>query len=400
MTSVKELLHVLFTVIYLIQLNLFVTSSIFVDNGLQQTIVFHRLPQRDRLGIQEDILNLVGLNHPPRQTAASNLESAHRKFMMDLYNSTRAEKDLHKLVGASYNNSQLDVIMGFVNHAPEAPHLSHERYQTFFFNFTDVPGKAKVNGAELHVYKNRADKTPRAEVTVEICFIREGWKPQSSVIKPQSRLKVRGDAEGWLKFNVTRALKTWTKFPSSNLGLYMRVINRRGFEMTPSKIGITVNGGPADKQSFLVGFFSFSNQQLKHPKFQQLTPGPEDVSLREDPFSSWKRNGSPKNRRRFCQLHSMEVHFQEINMDWILAPSSYNAFYCSGECSFPFGGHVDVTGHAQVQARLHRLNPSLVPPPCCVPTKLAPITLLYLDDNSNLILAQYKDMVARKCGCR
>lgn len=119
MTSVKELLHALFTVIYLIQLNLFVTSSIFVDNGLQRATVFHRLPQRDRLGIQEDILNLVGLNHPPRQTAASNLESAHRKFMMDLYNSTRAEKDLHKLVGASYNNSQLDVIMGFVNHGKQ-----------------------------------------------------------------------------------------------------------------------------------------------------------------------------------------------------------------------------------------------------------------------------------------
>lgn len=45
------------------------------------------------------------------------------------------------------------------------------------------------------------------------------------------------------------------------------------------------------------------------------------------------------------------------------------------------------------------MNPENVPKPCCAPTKLHAISVLYFDDNSNVILKKYKNMVVRACGC-
>lgn len=49
--------------------------------------------------------------------------------------------------------------------------------------------------------------------------------------------------------------------------------------------------------------------------------------------------------------------------------------------------------------QVHLMNPENVPKPCCAPTKLHAISVLFFDDNSNVILKKYKNMVVRACGC-
>ena len=46
----------------------------------------------------------------------------------------------------------------------------------------------------------------------------------------ESSVVVRGDEIGWLKVNVTQAAEHWTLFPSSNVGMVLRVLNRKGDE--------------------------------------------------------------------------------------------------------------------------------------------------------------------------
>ena len=61
---------------------------------------------------------------------------------------------------------------------------------------------------------------------------------------------------------------------------------------------------------------------------------------------------------------------------------------------------VKPSNHATVQSIVHELN--LTPGigrPCCVPTMLLPISLLYYDNHDNVVLKQYPDMVADSCGC-
>uniref|UniRef100_A0ACB8FCP0 Bone morphogenetic protein 6 n=1 Tax=Sphaerodactylus townsendi TaxID=933632 RepID=A0ACB8FCP0_9SAUR len=95
-----------------------------------------------------------------------------------------------------------------------------------------------------------------------------------------------------------------------------------------------------------------------------------------------------------CRKHELYVSFQDLGwQDWIIAPKGYAANYCDGECSFPLNAHMNATHHAIVQTLVHLMNPKYVPKPCCAPTKLHAISVLYFDDNSNVILKKYRNMV-------
>uniref|UniRef100_A0A8C5G896 Bone morphogenetic protein 7-like n=1 Tax=Gouania willdenowi TaxID=441366 RepID=A0A8C5G896_GOUWI len=94
------------------------------------------------------------------------------------------------------------------------------------------------------------------------------------------------------------------------------------------------------------------------------------------------------------------VSFKDLGwQDWIIAPEGYSAYYCEGECAFPLNSYMNATNHAIVQTLVHFINPDLVPKPCCAPTQLHGISVLYFDDSSNVILKKYRNMVVRACGC-
>lgn len=106
-------------------------------------------------------------------------------------------------------------------------------------------------------------------------------------------------------------------------------------------------------------------------------------------------------RRRNCGKREMYVDFDEIGWSgWIISPKGYNAYHCKGECPFPLGQSQKPTNHATVQSIVYALKVGKdVSTPCCVPNKLYSISLLYFDDDENVILKQYDDMVAASCGC-
>lgn len=108
-----------------------------------------------------------------------------------------------------------------------------------------------------------------------------------------------------------------------------------------------------------------------------------------------------RRRRKPCARHEMYVDFDEIGWSgWIISPKGYNAYHCKGECPFPLGQSLKPTNHATVQSIVHALGVGRdVNTPCCVPNKLYSISLLYFDDDENVILKQYDDMVASSCGC-
>ncbi|KAG8010294.1 Growth/differentiation factor 6-A [Nibea albiflora] len=49
---------------------------------------------------------------------------------------------------------------------------------------------------------------------------------------------------------------------------------------------------------------------------------------------------------------------------------------------------------------MNSMDPNSTPPSCCVPTKLSPISILYIDSGNNVVYKQYEDMVVEQCGCR
>lgn len=132
-------------------------------------------------------------------------------------------------------------------------------------------------------------------------------------------------------------------------------------------------------------------------------PDEEDLiqmrsNLIYDTASRIRRNAKGNH----CKKQSLYVEFKDIGWDsWILAPYGYDAFECTGVCSYPLTKHVTPTKHAIVQTLVNINSPQKAAQACCVPTKLDPISLLYLDDTGVVTYKyKYEGMVVAECGCR
>ncbi|XP_014313829.1 LOW QUALITY PROTEIN: growth/differentiation factor 7 [Myotis lucifugus] len=86
--------------------------------------------------------------------------------------------------------------------------------------------------------------------------------------------------------------------------------------------------------------------------------------------------------------------------DWIIAPLDYQAYHCEASSDFPLRSHLEPTHHAIIQTLLNSMAPDAAPASCCVPARLSPISILYIDAANNVVYKQYEDMVVEACGCR
>lgn len=101
-----------------------------------------------------------------------------------------------------------------------------------------------------------------------------------------------------------------------------------------------------------------------------------------------------------CQRYTLYINFKELRWDdWILAPTGYGAFYCAGSCEFPIPHHVQATAHAIIQNMAHLMQSHHIPKPCCAPSKLEPISLLY-ETKGTQFLKRYRGMIAKECACQ
>lgn len=103
-----------------------------------------------------------------------------------------------------------------------------------------------------------------------------------------------------------------------------------------------------------------------------------------------------------CSRHDLYVDFKDIGLSTsIIAPKGYTAYHCTGQCNSPLSQDQQPTNHATVQSIVHKMGLAKgVEMPCCVPTKLLSTSILFYDDNENVVLKVYEDMIADRCGCR
>uniref|UniRef100_A0A3Q1IY10 TGF-beta family profile domain-containing protein n=2 Tax=Anabas testudineus TaxID=64144 RepID=A0A3Q1IY10_ANATE len=105
---------------------------------------------------------------------------------------------------------------------------------------------------------------------------------------------------------------------------------------------------------------------------------------------------------RVCSRRYLRVDFADIGWsEWVLAPKSFDAYYCAGTCGFPIPKVVRPSNHATIQSIVRAVGivPG-VPEPCCVPEKMSPLSVLFLDPNRNMVLKVYPGMSVDTCACR
>ncbi|XP_076120557.1 inhibin beta B chain-like [Alosa pseudoharengus] len=104
-----------------------------------------------------------------------------------------------------------------------------------------------------------------------------------------------------------------------------------------------------------------------------------------------------------CCRQQFYIDFRLIGWnDWIIAPAGYFGNYCEGSCPSYMAG---VPGSASSfhtavvnQYRMRGMSPGSVNS-CCIPTKLSTMSMLYFDDEYNIVKRDVPNMIVEECGC-
>ncbi|XP_060948321.1 bone morphogenetic protein 8A [Limanda limanda] len=398
---------------------------------------FRRLSGREKKEMQKEILSILGLPGRPRPHPPLRPPSSAPLFMLDLYHAMSADGEddgneiiLSAAAGgmgryggaerlAQVNHaalptlsthtpplgtvvSEADTVMSFVNVVEQERDLLQPRpyWKEFRFDLTPLPQGETVTAAEFRIYKTltmgqRANRTLHISV-YEIQRENRHREPELVLLDMQS---VPAGQEGWLAFDVSSASNHWLLHPRSNLGIRLYVETEEDRSLSAGWIGLVGRRGPRSKQPFMVTFFRESQVPCRPPR--AVKPHPRRKKPKYDLPVPSIHNRSPANSGgQPCKKHELYVSFSDLGWkDWVLAPTGYSAYYCDGECFYPLGSCMNATNHALIQQVVHLLKPDEVPKACCAPTKLSPISVLFYDDNNNVILKKHRNMVVKTCGC-
>ncbi|KAM9384947.1 bone morphogenetic protein 8A [Pholidichthys leucotaenia] len=391
---------------------------------------FRRLSAREKKEMQKEILSILGLPGRPRPHPPLRPPSSAPLFMLDLYHAMSVDGEdeaneislngpgMGRFRGAAQVNhvalptlsthtpplgtvvTDADTVMSFVNLVEQERDLLQPRpyWKEFRFDLTPLPQGETVTAAEFRIYKTltvgqRANRTLHISV-YEIQRENRHREPELVLLDMQS---VPAGQEGWLAFDVTSASNHWLLHPRSNLGIRLYVETEEDRSLSAGWIGLVGRRGPRSKQPFMVTFFRENQVPCRPPR--AVKPHPRRRKPKYDlPMPSI--SNPVNNAGEPCKKHELYVSFSDLGWkDWVIAPPGYSAYYCDGECFYPLGACMNATNHALIQQVVHLLKPTEVPKACCAPTKLSPISVLFYDDNNNVILKKHRNMVVKTCGC-
>lgn len=215
------------------------------------------------------------------------------------------------------------------------------------------------------------------------------------------------DGSGWEVFDIWKLFRNFKN--SAQLCLELEAWER-GRAMDLRGLGFDRAARQVHEKALFLVFGRTKKRDLFFNEIKARS-GQDDKTVYEYLFSQRRKRRAPlatgqgkrpsKNPKARCSRKALHVNFKDMGWDdWIIAPLEYEAFHCEGLCEFPLRSHLEPTNHAVIQTLMNSMDPESTPPTCCVPTRLSPISILFIDSANNVVYKQYEDMVVESCGCR
>ncbi|XP_061564101.1 bone morphogenetic protein 2-B-like [Cololabis saira] len=334
------------------------------------------------------LLSLKGL---PRAQAVAPQKKAPQ-FMLDLFNAVSVTDGTPK--------SQKEILHGNTVRSFEDKGHTGERFH--FFNLSSLGREEKMIKAEFRWFRKK-QKFYLGRTRGPHFYKVDLYEVLDNRVTPwrgnliTSRL-LPLHTQGWEVFNVTQMVSKWIRNSQENNGILV-VTTFPSHNWMDSVVSSSWQAGHlTDTNAYLVIFSDDGRTGANQSYLGQVPPAA--ASEPQDKLS--RRRRAISGRPQSCQRVPLFVDFDEIGWSgWIISPRGYNAYHCRGSCPFPLGGTLRATNHATVRSIMHalKLSSEEVGAPCCVPDRLQSISLLYFDDEENVVLKQYDDMVALSCGC-
>ncbi|XP_046497568.1 growth/differentiation factor 6 [Equus quagga] len=380
---------------------------------------------------------------PPKQHQAQ--ESPGRgprvvphEYMLSIYRTYSIAEKLGINASFFQSSKSANTITSFVDRGLDD--LSHTplRRQKYLFDVSTLSDKEELVGAELRLFRQAPAVPwgpPAGPLHVQLFPCLSPLQLDARTLDPQGAPRA-----GWEVFDVWQGLRhqPWKQLclelraSWGELGAGEDEARAPGPQQPPPpdlrSLGFGRRVRPPQERALLVVFTRSQRKNLFAEMREQLgsaeVAGPSGGAEGSWPPPSGSPDAGPwlpspgRRRRRTafasrhgkrhgkksrlrCSKKPLHVNFKELGWDdWIIAPLEYEAYHCEGVCDFPLRSHLEPTNHAIIQTLMNSMDPGSTPPSCCVPTKLTPISILYIDAGNNVVYKQYEDMVVESCGCR
>ncbi|XP_055386090.1 protein decapentaplegic [Condylostylus longicornis] len=369
--------------------------------------------------IETSLLSLFGLKKPPKIDRSKIIipEAMKRLYAQLMGN----EFDSAKIPKPGLHTHAANTVRSFTHESTDFddkfPH--HHKFR-LFFNVKSIPTEEKLRAAELQITRdkinfdnpNALQQRQRFRVSVydilKICgnniknvnennsYKNINDQDNTSYLLLDTKTIYLNSSET-LTLDVQSAVNRWLTSPNENNGLLIEVKTAR--KLKPAKhnhVRLRRSLDETDKEWLPKQPLLFTYTDDGRHKTRLV----RDVSQRSK-RAHHPRNGHHRRKNTICQRRPLYVDFNDVGWsDWIVAPPGYDAYYCQGDCPFPLTDHLNSTNHAVVQTLVNNITPAKVPKACCIPTQLSAISMLYLNDQNQVVLKNYQDMTVVGCGCR
>ncbi|XP_061772388.1 growth/differentiation factor 6-A [Nerophis ophidion] len=340
-------------------------------------------------------------------------------YMLSIYRTYSAAEKLGLNASFFRSSKSANTITSFVDRGTDDLLHSTLRRQKYLFDVSTLSDKEELVGAELRIFRRASgDSQTTGLYRVRLYPCGSDALLDSTLLDP-----VDSAGSGWAVLDVWEMFKSHHR--RNQLCLQLRVtLGNSDTELDLRALGLDRGGRPQQEKAILVAYTrskkreNLFNEMKEKIKSRRSTKGIEVLRPSEAEAEEEVRGEGPRRRRRTalsnrhgkrhgkksksrCSKKALHVNFKELGWDdWIIAPLDYEAYHCEGVCDFPLRSHLEPTNHAIIQTLMNSMDPNSTPPSCCVPTKLSPISILYIDSGNNVVYKQYEDMVVEQCGCR
>ncbi|XP_026880076.2 growth/differentiation factor 6-A [Electrophorus electricus] len=366
--------------------------------------------QRSPKFLKEVFASSPGLN---RQDDFKNSVVPH-DYMISIYRTYSAAEKLGLNASFFRSSKSANTITSFVDRGKDDLLHSPLRRQKYLFDVSTLSDKEELVGAELRIFRKVPEgflPSPTGLCNIQLFHCRSGRALDSRSLDLQDSQK-----SGWEVLDVGEVFENRQhSAQGSQLCLELKVVlGQKDTESDLKQLGFDRHGRSQQEKSILVVYTrsrkreNLFNEMKEKIKSRGSHRSKEDIGLQ---FKTRRRRRTTLNNRHGkrhgkksksrCSKKALHVNFKELGWDdWIIAPLDYEAYHCEGVCDFPLRSHLEPTNHAIIQTLMNSMDPNSTPPSCCVPTKLSPISILYIDSGNNVVYKQYEDMVVEQCGCR